>query len=138
MAQVDIIELSKYYKETLAVDSINLTVEDKEFLVLLGPSGCGKSTILRMIAGLETITSGEIYIGDELVNYRPPKARNIAMVFQNYALYPHMIVEENIGFPLKMAGSKQDALKEAVGRVARTLRLEQLLQRLPSQLSGGQ
>jgi multiple sugar transport system ATP-binding protein len=138
MAQVDIIELSKYYKETLAVDSINLTVEDKEFLVLLGPSGCGKSTILRMIAGLETITSGEIYIGDELVNYRPPKARNIAMVFQNYALYPHMMVEENIGFPLKMAGSKQEALKEAVGRVARTLRLEQLLQRLPAQLSGGQ
>lgn len=138
MAEVELIRLTKYYKDVLAVNDVNLTIRDKEFLVLLGPSGCGKSTILKMIAGLETVSEGEIYIGDELVNYKPPKARNIAMVFQNYALYPHMMVQENIGFPLKMAGQRQDAIQNMVERVARTLRLELLLARLPAQLSGGQ
>jgi multiple sugar transport system ATP-binding protein len=138
MAQVELIELTKYYKNTLAVKNVNLTIQDKEFLILLGPSGCGKSTILKMIAGLETITEGEIYIGDELVNYKAPKDRNIAMVFQNYALYPHMLVQENIGFPLKMSGQRRDTIKSAVEQVARTLRLESMLERLPAQLSGGQ
>ncbi len=138
MARVELIQLIKRYKEVVAVNNVSLTVEDKEFLVLLGPSGCGKSTILKMIAGLEPISEGEIYIDDQLVNYRAPKDRNVAMVFQNYALYPHMLVDENIGFPLKMAGQRPDTIKTKVEQVARTLRLEALLQRLPSQLSGGQ
>lgn len=138
MAEVELIQLTKRYKDVLAVDNVNLTIQDKEFLVLLGPSGCGKSTILKMIAGLEPITEGEIYIDGQLVNYKAPKARNVAMVFQNYALYPHMLVDGNIGFPLKMAGDRSEIIKEKVMQVARTLRLETLLQRLPSQLSGGQ
>lgn len=138
MAQVELIQLTKRYKEATAVNQVSLTIQDKEFLVLLGPSGCGKSTILKMIAGLEPITDGEIYIDDQLVNYKAPKDRNVAMVFQNYALYPHMLVNENIGFPLKMSGNRPETIKEKVLQVARTLRLDNFLQRLPAQLSGGQ
>ena len=138
MAQVELIQLTKRYKESTAVNEVSLTIQDKEFLVLLGPSGCGKSTILKMIAGLEPISDGEIYIDDELVNYKAPKARNVAMVFQNYALYPHMRVEENIGFPLKMGGQRAETIKERVAGVARTLQLDNFLARLPAQLSGGQ
>jgi multiple sugar transport system ATP-binding protein len=138
MAQVELIQLTKRYKEATAVNQVSLTIQDKEFLVLLGPSGCGKSTILKMIAGLEPITDGEIYIDDQLVNYKAPKERNVAMVFQNYALYPHMRVEENIGFPLKMGGNRPETIKEKVAQVARTLRLDPFLARLPAQLSGGQ
>ncbi len=138
MAQVELIQLTKRYKEATAVNQVSLTIQDKEFLVLLGPSGCGKSTILKMIAGLEPISDGEIYIDDQLVNYKAPKDRNVAMVFQNYALYPHMLVDENIGFPLKMSGNRPETIKEKVAQVARTLRLDNFLQRLPAQLSGGQ
>lgn len=138
MIGVELIQLTKRFKDVVAVDNVNLAVQDKEFLVLLGPSGCGKSTILRMIAGMETITEGEIYIGGELVNYRAPKNRNVAMVFQNYALYPHMVVNRNIGFPLKMAGMERNSINGSVEKVARTLRLEKLLDRLPAELSGGQ
>ena len=138
MIGVELIQLTKRFKDVLAVDNVNLGVQDKEFLVLLGPSGCGKSTILRMIAGLETITEGEIYIGGELVNYRPPKDRNVAMVFQNYALYPHMVVDKNIGFPLKMARQDRETITSSVEKVARALHLERLLDRWPAELSGGQ
>ena len=138
MARVEILEVTKRYKSVLAVDNVSLDVRDQEFLVLLGPSGCGKSTLLKMIAGLEEITSGEIYIDDRLVNYVPPRDRDISMVFQNYALYPHMSVFDNIGFPLKMAGEKKDAIKRKVDEVARVLALDALLQRRPEQLSGGQ
>src|SRR5262245_28540485 len=138
MAQVELIQLTKRYKEVTAVNQVSLTIQDKEFLVLLGPSGCGKSTILKMIAGLEPISDGEIYIDNQLVNYKAPKDRNVAMVFQNYALYPHMLVDENIGFPLKMSGNRPATIKEKVAQVARTLRLDNFLRRLPAQLSGGQ
>jgi ABC-type sugar transport system ATPase subunit len=138
MARVELIQLTKRYKDVLAVNNVSLAVEDKEFLVLLGPSGCGKSTILKMIAGLEPISEGEIYIDEQLVNYKAPKDRNVAMVFQNYALYPHMQVDDNIGFPLKMAGQRPDSIRARVEQVARTLRLEMFLERWPGQLSGGQ
>ena len=103
MAKVELKNLTKKYGEVIAVQDMNLTIPHNEFLVLVGPSGCGKSTTLRMIAGLEEITGGEIYIGDQLVNEKDPKDRNVSMVFQNYALYPHMTVEENLGFSLKIA-----------------------------------
>ena len=103
MANVDLKNLTKKYGDVIAVQNMNLNIPHNEFLVLVGPSGCGKSTTLRMIAGLEEITSGEIYIGDQLVNEKDPKDRNVSMVFQNYALYPHMTVEENLGFSLKIA-----------------------------------
>jgi multiple sugar transport system ATP-binding protein len=138
MTQVELVEVVKRYKEVLAVDHVSLTIHDQEFLVLLGPSGCGKSTILRMIAGLEPISSGEIYIEGQLVNYKAPKERNVAMVFQNYALYPHMMVQENIGFSLKLAGQARASVSDKVAEVARALQLEALLRRLPGQLSGGQ
>jgi multiple sugar transport system ATP-binding protein len=138
MARVEMLDVTKRYKGTLAVDHVSLDVEDQEFLVLLGPSGCGKSTLLKMIAGLEEITDGEIYIDDRLVNYVAPRDRDVAMVFQNYALYPHMTVFDNIAFPLKMAGEKKDARKARVGEVARILGLDTLLERRPEQLSGGQ
>jgi multiple sugar transport system ATP-binding protein len=138
MARVEILDVTKRYKGVLAVDHVSLDVEDQEFLVLLGPSGCGKSTLLKMIAGLEEITDGEIYIDDRLVNYVAPRDRDVAMVFQNYALYPHMSVFDNIAFPLKMAGEKTDARKARVGEVARILGLDALLERRPEQLSGGQ
>jgi multiple sugar transport system ATP-binding protein len=121
-----------------AVKDMDLDIQDGEFMILVGPSGCGKSTALRMIAGLEDISSGEVKIGGETVNDRSPKDRDIAMVFQNYALYPHMTVRENMGFALKLAGTDKEEINKKVERAARTLDLEQHLDRRPANLSGGQ
>jgi multiple sugar transport system ATP-binding protein len=121
-----------------AVKDMDLDIQDGEFMILVGPSGCGKSTALRMIAGLEDISSGEVKIGGETVNDRSPKDRDIAMVFQNYALYPHMTVRENMGFALKLAGADKSEIDEKVEEAARTLDLEQHLDRRPANLSGGQ
>jgi len=130
--------LTKRFEEVVAVDSLNLTVKDKEFVVLLGPSGCGKTTTLRCIAGLETPDEGEIYIGDELVNDLEPKDRNVAMVFQSYALYPHMTVFRNMAFPLENFKVSKNEIQTRVKQVAELLQIERLLNRKPSQLSGGQ
>jgi multiple sugar transport system ATP-binding protein len=138
MATVSLKNLVKKYGQLEVVHSINLEVKDREFIALVGPSGCGKSTSLRMIAGLEDISGGEIHIGDRVVNDLPPRQRNISMVFQSYALYPHMTVAENMGFSLKIAGKSQTEIDAAVAEAARTLSLEALLERRPSQLSGGQ
>ena len=138
MARVEFVEVSKKYGEAGAVSDVNLAVEEGEFLVLLGPSGCGKSTLLKMLAGLEDVTDGEIYIDDRLVNYVPPAQRNVAMVFQNYALYPHMTVYDNIAFPLKMTGVSKAATREKVLAAAQVLGLEPYLDRRPEHLSGGQ
>jgi multiple sugar transport system ATP-binding protein len=127
-----------YPNGVTAVADLDLDVQDGEFLVLVGPSGCGKSTALRMVAGLETITRGELRIGDRVVNDLPPKERDIAMVFQNYALYPHMTVEQNIGFALKLAKLPKEEIRERVHNAARILQLEDWLGRKPGQLSGGQ
>jgi len=121
-----------------AVKDMDLDIKDGEFMILVGPSGCGKSTALRMIAGLEDISSGEVKIGGETVNDRSPKDRDIAMVFQNYALYPHMTVRENMGFALKLAGADKSEIDEKVEAAAKTLDLEQHLDRRPANLSGGQ
>ena len=121
-----------------AVKDMDLDIEDGEFMILVGPSGCGKSTALRMIAGLEDISSGEVKIGGETVNDRSPKDRDIAMVFQNYALYPHMTVRENMGFALKLAGVDKSEIDQKVSEAAKTLDLEQHLDRRPANLSGGQ
>jgi multiple sugar transport system ATP-binding protein len=121
-----------------AVKDMDLDIQDGEFMILVGPSGCGKSTALRMIAGLEDISSGEVKIGGETVNDRSPKDRDIAMVFQNYALYPHMTVRENMGFALKLAGADKSEIDEKVEAAAKTLDLEQHLDRRPANLSGGQ
>jgi multiple sugar transport system ATP-binding protein len=121
-----------------AVQDINLEVDNGEFVILVGPSGCGKSTILRMIVGLEDITSGDVYIGDQRVNEKAPRDRNLAMVFQNYALYPHLTVFENIAFPLRLHKLAGDEVRERVERAANMLELGELLERKPSQLSGGQ
>jgi multiple sugar transport system ATP-binding protein len=121
-----------------AVKDMNLDIQDGEFMILVGPSGCGKSTALRMIAGLEDISSGELKIDGETVNDRSPKDRDIAMVFQNYALYPHMTVRENMGFALKLAGADKSEIDKKVEEAARTLDLEQHLDRRPANLSGGQ
>ncbi|MGH3729440.1 MAG: ABC transporter ATP-binding protein [Micromonosporaceae bacterium] len=121
-----------------AVDSLNLDIGDGEFLVLVGPSGCGKSTSLRMLAGLEDVDTGSIKIGDRDVTHLPPKARDIAMVFQNYALYPHMTVAQNMGFALKIAGKPKDEIKRRVADAAKLLDLEDYLDRKPKALSGGQ
>ncbi len=121
-----------------AVKDMNLDIQDGEFMILVGPSGCGKSTALRMIAGLEDISSGELKIDGETVNDRSPKDRDIAMVFQNYALYPHMTVRQNMGFALKLAGADKSEIDEKVEEAARTLDLEQHLDRRPANLSGGQ
>ena len=138
MGHVELLQVSKRYGDTEAVSAVSLGVKDHEFLVLLGPSGCGKSTLLKMIAGLEDVSDGEIYIDGMLVNYVRPADRNVAMVFQNYALYPHMTVAENIGFPLKMTGVSKHETSQRVQRAARSLGLETLLERRPEQLSGGQ
>lgn len=122
----------------VAVQEFNLEIKDKEFVVLVGPSGCGKSTTLRMIAGLEEITEGELYIGDKLSNVIAPRDRNIAMVFQNYSLYPHMTVYENMAFSLKLAKLPKEEIEEKVREAARTLEITQILDRLPKALSGGQ
>ena len=128
----------KYPGGVVAVSDFNLEIKDKEFIILVGPSGCGKSTTLRMIAGLEEITSGELYIGDRLVNDVAPKDRDIAMVFQNYALYPHMTVRENMAFGLRLRKVPKDQIKNLVEEAARTLDIFHLLERKPKALSGGQ
>ncbi len=138
MAEVWVKELVKKFGEVTAVNRASIDCRDGEFLVLLGPSGCGKTTILRTIAGLEEPTAGEIYIGDRLVNDIPPKDREIAMVFQNYALYPHMTVRENIAFPLKMKKIKKEEIEERVQSVSKMLEIDKLLDRKPKELSGGQ
>lgn len=139
MAKVELKSVFKTYeKKVEIVKNINLEINDKEFIVLVGPSGCGKSTILRMIAGLEEITSGEILIGDRVVNNVHPKDRDIAMVFQNYALYPHMNVYDNMAFGLKMRKFKKDVIDKRVKEAAEILNLTEYLDRKPRQLSGGQ
>jgi multiple sugar transport system ATP-binding protein len=123
---------------TYAVDNVSLEVQDGEFMVLLGPSGCGKSTVLRMIAGLEDPTQGEILLNGEPVLELPPRDRSIAMVFQDFALYPHMTVSENIGFPLKLSGIEPSPRQDRVDAIAGALGIGEVLGRRPSQLSGGQ
>ncbi len=135
---VELKGLAKSFGKVTAINNMNLEIEQGEFLVLLGPSGCGKTTALRMIAGLETIETGELYIGGKLMNEVLPKYRDVAMVFQSYALYPHMIVEENIGYPLKMKGVKGQDKKNAILKAAKLVQLDDLLHRYPKQLSGGQ
>src|SRR5262245_15902761 len=138
MATVAIRDVRKSFGAAEVIHGVNVAIGDGEFVVLVGPSGCGKSTLLRMIAGLENITSGEISIGDRVVNNVPPKARDIAMVFQNYALYPHMTVADNMSFSLKLRGASKAEIEERVTRAADILGLGQLLGRYPRQLSGGQ
>ena len=138
MAQVMLKDLNKKYDEVHAVKDVNLHIRDKEFMVLVGPSGCGKSTTLRMVAGLEEITAGEIHIGDRVVNDLPPKDRDIAMVFQNYALYPHMTVYDNMAFGLKMRKFPKAEIEKRVKDAAEILGIQELLKRKPRQLSGGQ
>jgi len=138
MAEVILKNIVKKYDTKTIINNVSLKIKDKEFLVLVGSSGCGKSTILRMIAGLEDITSGEIYIGDKCVNNTHPKDRDIAFVFQSYALYPHMTVYENIAFPLKMRNLKKDEIDKKVKEAADILNLTEYLNRRPKQLSGGQ
>jgi multiple sugar transport system ATP-binding protein len=139
MAEVRLEHLTKRFPgNTLAVEDVSITVADGEFLVLVGPSGCGKSTVLRMVAGLEDATDGAIYIDGEDVTNWAPKERDIAMVFQNYALYPHMTVEQNLAFSLRMRKSPKDRAREQVNETAHVLGLEDLLGRKPKALSGGQ
>ena len=139
MAKVKLDHVSKVYENGFeGAKDINLDIKDKEFVVLVGPSGCGKSTTLRMIAGLEPITSGDFYIDGKRMNNVPPKDRDIAMVFQSYALYPHMTIRENMGFALKMQKFDKATINQKVEEIAKTLQLEDLLDRKPAQLSGGQ
>jgi multiple sugar transport system ATP-binding protein len=139
MADVKLEQVDKVYPDgTHAVIDLDLEIADGEFVVLVGPSGCGKTTALRMVAGLEDITDGKLYIGDQVVNDAAPKERDIAMVFQNYALYPHLTVRENIGFGLKLRKTPRDELNRKVEQAARTLGIEELLDRKPKALSGGQ
>ena len=138
MAQVTLRKVIKKYDEVLAVRGIDLDITDKEFIVLVGPSGCGKSTTLRTIAGLEEITGGDIAIGGDVVNDVPPKDRDIAMVFQNYALYPHMSVYDNMAFGLKMRKFEKPEIDKRVRNAADILGIGELLTRKPRQLSGGQ
>jgi multiple sugar transport system ATP-binding protein len=138
MAQVTLESVSKKFDEVVAVRDVSLMVQDREFVVLVGPSGCGKSTTLRMIAGLEEITSGTIKIGDRVVNDVPPKDRDIAMVFQNYALYPHMTVYDNMAFGLKLRKVPKPEIQRRVQEAAEILGIQELLNRKPRALSGGQ
>ncbi|HVY00482.1 MAG TPA: sn-glycerol-3-phosphate ABC transporter ATP-binding protein UgpC [Pseudorhodoplanes sp.] len=138
MASVAIRDVRKAFGSTQVIHGVSIGINDGEFVVLVGPSGCGKSTLLRMIAGLENISAGEIRIGERVVNNVPPKERDIAMVFQNYALYPHMTVAANMGFSLKLRGAPKDEIEMRVKRAAAILGLEPLLERYPRQLSGGQ
>jgi len=138
MAQVSVRKVEKQYDTYKAVHGIDLEIADEEFVVLVGPSGCGKSTTLRMIAGLEEITAGEIWIGGNMVNDVPPRDRDIAMVFQNYALYPHMTVFENMAFGLKLRKFPKSEIKARVDEAARILDIQSLLERKPKALSGGQ
>ncbi|MDR0662763.1 MAG: sn-glycerol-3-phosphate ABC transporter ATP-binding protein UgpC [Spirochaetaceae bacterium] len=139
MARVELKGISKVYDGSIrVVDTVDVVVEDKEFVAFVGPSGCGKSTTLRMIAGLEDITEGELLIDGELINDTPPKDRNIAMVFQNYALYPHMTVYENMAFGLRIKKMKKDDIDKRVREAAKILDIEKFLDRKPKALSGGQ
>ena len=138
MANVRLEDIKRRFNNVTAIEDITFEIPDGEFWVLVGPSGCGKSTILRTIAGLETATSGKLYIGDRLVNNIPARQRDVAMVFQNYALYPHMSVAQNIGFGLQMRKVDSKIIQERVMNVARSLSLDHLLDRKPKQLSGGQ
>jgi len=138
MASVDIGKVDKFFGSTQVLYGVEIEIVDGEFVVLVGPSGCGKSTLLRMIAGLEEISNGEISIGGRVVNNVPPKDRDIAMVFQNYALYPHMTVYDNMAFSLKLAKAPKTVIQERVNRAAEILGLQEYLARYPRQLSGGQ
>src|ERR1700689_4959939 len=139
MAEIVLEHVNKSYRDgATAVKDLNVTIADGEFLILVGPSGCGKTTTLNMIAGLEDISSGELRIGGERVNEKSPKDRDIAMVFQSYALYPHMTVRQNIAFPLTLAKMKKADIAQKVEEMAKILDLAELLDRKPSQLSGGQ
>ena len=138
MATVETKKIRKVFQEHTAVDGVDLQTREGEFLVLLGPSGCGKTTLLRMIAGLEHQTSGDIFIGGRVVNDLPPRERKIAMVFQSYALYPHMTVAKNIAFPLKAQGADPKSIEGRVNTAAAMFGIERLLQRKPRQLSGGE
>jgi multiple sugar transport system ATP-binding protein len=138
MPSVQIANVKKSFGATPVIHGVSVDIEDGEFVILVGPSGCGKSTLLRMIAGLETISGGEISIDGRVVNHLQPKDRDIAMVFQNYALYPQMTVAQNMGFALELAGASKAEIKDKVGAAASILGLEPLLARYPRQLSGGQ
>jgi multiple sugar transport system ATP-binding protein len=138
VASVTLKNVVKQFKSVTAVDHLSIQIQDREFAVLVGPSGCGKTTALRMVAGLESVSAGEIYIGDRRVNDVDPKDRDIAMVFQNYALYPHMSVRENLGFGLKMRRFPKEEIEQRVREAADILGIHELLDRRPKQLSGGQ
>ena len=139
MAEINLKHVNKVYGDGFhAIHDLNFDIRDGEFMVFVGPSGCGKSTALRMIAGLEDITSGELRVGDKIMNRVDPKDRDIAMVFQSYALYPHKTVRENIAFPLKMAGLPKAEIDKRVDEAARILELTGHLDRKPARLSGGQ
>jgi multiple sugar transport system ATP-binding protein len=138
MAKVILENVTKAFGDVVAVNNLNLQIDDKEFMVLLGPSGCGKTTALRCIAGLETLNAGTIFIGEQAVNELPPRDRDIAMVFQSYALYPHMSVYNNIAFPLKMRKVPKGEIAPRVKKAADTLKISHLLERKPKQLSGGE
>ena len=138
MATIELKNVKKSFGATEVIHGISMDISDGEFIVIVGPSGCGKSTLLRMVAGLETITSGDVMIGGELANDKEPMDRDIAMVFQNYALYPHMSVRQNMGYGLKNAGMPRDQIDAKVTEAAKLLQLEDFLDRKPSQLSGGQ
>ncbi|WP_240230500.1 ABC transporter ATP-binding protein [Devosia lacusdianchii] len=138
MSEIELKRVGKTYGQVRVLNDISLEMGDGEFVVLVGPSGCGKSTLLRMIAGLEDISSGQITIGGKVVNNMPAKERDLAMVFQNYALYPHMKVADNMSFALKLAGTSKAEIKKRVDEAAEILGLEKLLDRLPRELSGGQ
>src|SRR5215510_1186879 len=138
MASVIVRDAEKAFGSVKVIHGINVDINDGEFVVLVGPSGCGKSTLLRMIAGLEEISGGTISIGGREVNHVPPKDRDVAMVFQNYALYPHMTVYDNMAFSLKLRKAEKSMIEERVRKAAGILNLTQLLARYPRQLSGGQ
>lgn len=138
MASVELQNLRKSYGALDVIHDISLSISDGEFIALVGPSGCGKSTLLRMIAGLEEVTGGDVLIGDDIVNALTPRERNIAMVFQSYALYPHMTVAQNMAFNLKLSGQPKTVIDQRVNEAARMLDLTALLERKPAQLSGGQ
>ncbi len=138
MASVDIVNVRKSYGSTSIIKGVDISIKDGEFVILVGPSGCGKSTLLRMIAGLENITAGEIKISDRVINNVPPKERDIAMVFQNYALYPHMTVGDNMAFSMKLRKADKAEIAQRIKKAADILGLTPLLERFPRQLSGGQ
>jgi len=138
MSSIKLKNVSKWFGKNLVIKNVNLEIKDGEFVVLVGPSGCGKSTLLRIISGLEDLDEGEILINSEDVTSKIPSERKLSMVFQSYALYPHMNVSENIGFSLKTSGVDREFLKKKITEVAKILKLDSLLNRLPKQLSGGQ